>query len=198
MRRIGALILLALALSACAAGSADTELGYISGETFQWFPVEQRQPAPASTGHSLDGQPLALADYAGKPVVLNFWASWCGPCAREAPQIQAVSQSYQGQVQVLGVNLQDKVANAKTFERDLGITYPSFYDPSTKIAASFGGIAPQALPTTLVLDAEHRVAVRHFGAITEAQLRGYLEQVLRGEAGASVPAAGGDLRGEAG
>jgi thiol-disulfide isomerase/thioredoxin len=198
MRHIGALFLLALAVSACASGSADTELGYISGKAFQWFPVEQRQQAPPSTGQSLDGQPLALADYAGKPVVLNFWASWCGPCAREAPQIQAISQAYLGRVQVLGVNLQDKVANAKTFERDLGITYPSFYDPSTKIAASFRGIAPQALPTTLVLDAEHRVAVRHFGAITEAQLRAYLERLMWGEAGAAAPAAGGDMRGEAG
>jgi thiol-disulfide isomerase/thioredoxin len=196
MRRLLALMFLALAVSACASSSASTDLGYIPGKAFQWIPVEQRQPAPASTGRSLDGQPLALADYAGKPVVLNFWASWCGPCAKEAPQIQAVSQSYKDRVQVLGVNVQDKVANAKTFERDLGITYPSFYDPSVKIAASFRGIAPQALPTTLVLDGEHRVTVRHFGAITGAQLRGYLDQVLKGEAGASAPAAGGDLRGE--
>lgn len=197
MRRILALALLAVAVSACAPGSADTDLGYISGKAVQWFPVEQRQPAPASTGRSLDGQPLALADYAGKPVALNFWASWCGPCAREAPQIQAVSQAYKGRAQVLGVDIADQATNAKTFERDLGITYPSFYDPSAKIAAQFRGIAPQALPTTLVLDAGHRVAVRHFGAVTEAQLRGYLEQVL-GEAGAPAPAAGGDMKGEAG
>lgn len=193
MRRVLVLALLALAVSACAPGGADTDLGYISGKAVQWFPVERRQPAPAATGRSLDGQPLALADYAGKPVVLNFWASWCGPCATEAPQIQAVSQAYKGRVQVLGVDIADRVANARTFERDLGVTYPSFYDPSVRIAAQFRGIAPQALPTTLVLDAGHRVAVRHFGAVTGAQLRGYLERVL-GEAGASAPAAGGAAR----
>lgn len=193
MRRVLVLALLALAVSACAPGGADTDLGYISGKAVQWFSVEQRQPAPAVTGRSLDGQPLALADYAGKPVVLNFWASWCGPCATEAPQIQAVSQAYKGRVQVLGVDIADRVANARTFERDLGVTYPSFSDPSVRIAAQFRGIAPQALPTTLVLDAEHRVAVRHFGAVTGAQLRGYLERVL-GEAGASAPAAGGAAR----
>jgi thiol-disulfide isomerase/thioredoxin len=183
MRRILALVLLVLAVPACASSSASTDLGYIPGKSFQWFPVEQRQPAPAITGPNLDGQPLALADYAGKPVVLNFWASWCGPCAKEAPQIQAVAQAYKDRVQVLGVNIQDKITNAKTFERDLGITYPSFYDPAVKLAASFRGIAPQALPTTLVLDAEHRVAVRHFGAVTAAQLRSYLDQVLQGTEG---------------
>jgi thiol-disulfide isomerase/thioredoxin len=182
MRRVLALTLFALAVSACASSTADTDLGYIPGKAVEWFPVEQRQPAPVTTGRSLDGRPLALSHYAGRPVVLNFWASWCGPCAREAPQIQAVSRAYTGRAAVLGVDIQDQVTNAKTFERDLGITYPSFYDPSVKIAASFRGIAPQALPTTLVLDAKHRVAVRHFGAATEAQLRGYLEQIL-GEAG---------------
>ena len=190
MRRILALILLALAVPACALGSADTDLGYIPGSASQWFPAERRQAAPATTGESLDGRPLALADYAGKPVVLNFWASWCGPCAKEAPQLQAVSQSLGDRAQVLGVNIQDRIPNARTFERDLGITYPSFYDPSVKIAASFGGIAPQALPTTLVLDAGHRVAVRHFGAITGAQLHNYLERVLgeqaQGEAGGGL------------
>ncbi|MGH8896089.1 MAG: TlpA family protein disulfide reductase [Egibacteraceae bacterium] len=190
MRRVLVLALLVLAVSACASGGADTDLGYISGKAVQWFPVERRQAAPAATGRGLDGRPLALADYVGMPVVLNFWASWCGPCAREAPEVQAVSLGYEGRVQVLGVDVADQVANARTFERDLGVTYPSFYDPSVRIAAQFRGIAPQALPTTLVLDAEHRVAVRHFGAVTGAQLRGYLERVL-GEAGVPAGAAGG-------
>jgi thiol-disulfide isomerase/thioredoxin len=124
-----------------------------------------------------DGR-VALHELRGTPVVLNFWASWCGPCATEAPQIQAVSREYAGRTQVLGVAIQDRVANAKTFERDLGITYPSLFDPSVRIAAQFRGIAPAALPTTLVLDAEHRVAVRHFGAITADRLRTYLDSVL--------------------
>ncbi len=167
-------------LSECASSSASTDLGYIAGEAVQMFPTAQRQPAPSIEGTSLHGQALALAEYAGKPVVLNFWASWCGPCAVEALDLEAVSRAYGDRVQFLGVNVQDKASNAKTFERDLGVTYPSFYDPSTKIAAQFRGVAPQALPSTLVLDAEHRVAVRKFGRITEAQLRGYLEQVLEG------------------
>ncbi|MGH8906387.1 MAG: TlpA family protein disulfide reductase [Egibacteraceae bacterium] len=135
----------------------------------------RREQAPAVSGETLDGQPLALAAFAGRPVVLSFWASWCGPCATEAPQIQAVSGAYAGRVCVVGVDVQDRVANAKTFERDLGITYPSLFDPSARIAAQFRGIAPQALPTTLVLDAAHRVAVRHFGAVTAGELRGYLD-----------------------
>jgi thiol-disulfide isomerase/thioredoxin len=178
MRHILVLILIALAVTACSSNAGEIELRYIPGEGQQVIEPAQREPAPAIRGETLDGQPLALADYAGMPVVLNFWASWCGPCATEAPQIQAVSGEYAGRTQVLGVAIQDRVANAKTFERDLGITYPSLFDPSVRIAAQFRGIAPAALPTTLVLDAEHRVAVRHFGAITADRLRTYLDSVL--------------------
>jgi len=179
MRRLVVLVLVVLAATACASSTGTTELGYISGQGQAFIEPAKREQAPAASGESLEGEPLALADYAGMPVVLNFWASWCGPCATEAPLIQAVSQEYAGQVQVLGVDVQDRVVNANTFERDLGITYPSFFDPAVRIAAQFRGIAPQALPTTLVLDAQHRVAVQHFGAVTASELRAYLDAVLR-------------------
>jgi thiol-disulfide isomerase/thioredoxin len=178
MRRVVALILLALAATACSSRAGGVELGYIPGEGQRFVEAAKREPAPAIIGETLDGQRLALAEYSNKPVVLNFWASWCGPCATEAPQLQAVSEEYAGRVQVLGVDVNDRVASAKTFERDLGIVYPSLFDPSAGIAAQFRGVAPQALPTTLVLDAAHRIAVTHFGAVTAVELRSYLERVL--------------------
>ncbi|MGH8931542.1 MAG: TlpA family protein disulfide reductase, partial [Egibacteraceae bacterium] len=165
MCRLIAFVLAVLAAAACSSSSGTTELGYIPGQGQAFIEPAEREQAPVVSGETLDGEPLALSDYAGMPVVLNFWASWCGPCATEAPLIQAVSQEYAGRVQVIGVDIQDRVANANTFERDLGITYPSLFDPSVRIAAQFRGIAPQALPATLVLDAQHRVAVQHFGAV---------------------------------
>ena len=171
MRPTIAVLLLALLAPACARGSAQAAPTVI--------PPDQRRPAPAIAGQGLDGEPLALADYAGTPVVLNFWASWCGPCVTEAPQIQTVADQYAGRVQVLGVNIQDTVPSARTFERDLGIAYPSFFDPSVQIAARFQDFLPTAPPVTLVLDAEHRVAVQHFGAVSAEELRFYLDQVLR-------------------
>jgi thiol-disulfide isomerase/thioredoxin len=178
MRRLLLLVLFAIVASACATDAGTSELGYIPGEGATVIPAEQREPAPPVAGQGIDGEPLTLANYRGMPVVLNFWASWCGPCATEAPQIQTVADQYGGRAQVLGVDIQDTVPSARTFERDLGIRYPSFFDPSVEIAARFRGVAPQALPTTLVLDADHRVAVQHFGAVSAVELRAYLDAVL--------------------
>jgi hypothetical protein len=74
--------------------------------------------------------------------------------------------------------VKDDVANARTFERDFGITYPSWQDPAAAIAASFGGIGPAALPSTILLDRDHRVAVRLFGAVSGARLAPYLEELV--------------------
>ena len=139
---------------------------------------DEREAAPEVVGETIHEQELALADVAGTPVVVNFWASWCGPCAREIPELVEIAAEYDGQVQLIGVNVQDHRTNAASFERDQSVTYPSWFDPSATIAAAFGGIAPEALPSTLLLDAEHRVAVRLFGAVTAPQLRGYLDDIL--------------------
>lgn len=92
----------------------------------------------------------------------------------------AIAEQYGPQgVHVVGVNVKDQsVANAKSFERDHGITYPSWHDEAAVIAASFGGIGPAALPSTILLDADHRVAVRLFGAVTARQLAPHLEGLL--------------------
>jgi thiol-disulfide isomerase/thioredoxin len=126
------------------------------------------------------GERFALADHLGdRPLVVNFWASWCGPCVAEAPELRNVALGYaDAGVRVVGVNVKDSLVNARRFESDLGIPFPSWADPSSEIAAAFGGIGPAALPSTLILDAERRVAVRLFGAVTFTQLRGYLDPLL--------------------
>jgi thiol-disulfide isomerase/thioredoxin len=157
------------------------------------LPAEDRPAAPEVVGETLDGDQLALADVPG-PVVVNFWASWCGPCVTEAPELRNVALGYADQVSVLGVNVRDTPTNARRFEADLGIPFPSWSDPASEIAASFGGIGPAALPSTLVLDADHRVAVRLFGAVTYSQLRTYLDPLLE-EAGVAVGTAPGPAGG---
>jgi thiol-disulfide isomerase/thioredoxin len=151
-------------------------------------PADDRPPAPELVAETLDGEMLALAELTG-PVVVNFWASWCGPCVAEAPELRNVALGYADRgVSVVGVNVRDTPVNARRFESDLDIPFPSWLDPSSEIAAAFGGIGPAGLPSTLVLDADHRVAVRLFGAVTYTQLRGYLEPLLE-EAGRAEEAA---------
>lgn len=166
-------------ISGCTLGSAAADGdGFVSADGTTDFAVEQRGPAPDVTGPTLDGEQLALSDVDG-PVVLNFWASWCGPCAREAPHLAAIAEEYGPDgVSVIGVNVRDTRANATAFEREYGITYPSWDDESAQIASQFGALGPAGLPSTVLLDAEHRVASRLFGAVTARQLAPRLDALL--------------------
>ncbi|MPZ86621.1 MAG: redoxin domain-containing protein [Nitriliruptorales bacterium] len=166
--------LLALLLAGCsllpAAGSE---------EPVVVFAPDERVGAPEIAGETIKGEPLALADFDG-PVVLNFWASWCGPCRTEAPHLNAVETAYADRgVSVLGVNTKDpNLVNARTFAQDNGLVFESWYDPEQAIAAQFGASGPRGLPTTIVLDAQHRVAARYYGAITGATLGSRLDELL--------------------
>jgi thiol-disulfide isomerase/thioredoxin len=168
MRPLLLLLVCALA-AACAGGDARAS---------ELLPPQDRQPAPEIERETLDGDVLALADVDG-PVVVNFWASWCGPCVAEAPELRAIAAEYEADgVSVIGVNVRDNPTNAKRFEADLDIPFPSWSDPASEVAAAFGAIGPAGLPTTLLIDAEHRVAVRLFGAVTANQVRQFLEPLV--------------------
>lgn len=172
----------ALAVAACTPGSSQESGvgGFVAARGGNFIELDQREPAPAVRAETLDGETLDLADLEG-PVLVNFWASWCAPCAQEAPHLQAVHRAYGPRgLHVVGVNVRDNAANARSFERDFGVGYPSWFDRPGSIAAAFGGIGPAGLPSTILLDAEHRVAARLFGAVSGARLAPYLEALVDG------------------
>lgn len=180
MRLLLCILSLTLLATGCATGNAtESEGDFVAGDgSVRTFSPAEREPAPAVTGTTLDGEALDLADLEGI-VVVNFWASWCGPCATETPHLVAIANEYSDRgVSVLGVNVKDQPANARSFEREFSVPYPSLYDEAAAIAASFGGIGPAALPSTIILDAQHRVAVRAFGAVDAAKVSRYLDALL--------------------
>lgn len=165
------LVLLVAVCALTVACSSDSESGEV-------IPVEDRQPAPDIVAETLEGDELALADLDG-PTVVNFWGSWCGPCAQEAPQLARLHQFYTDKgVSFVGVNVRDDRKSAQRFVEEVGKPYPSWFDQPGEIAAEFGGVGPAAMPSTLLLDAEHRVAVRFFGAVTYAQVQQRLDPLL--------------------
>jgi peroxiredoxin len=128
------------------------------------------QPAPEFSSFDLDGRPVRLADFRGKVVLLNFWASWCAPCRQEFPRLAAVHGSRGGDVQVLGVLFDDSRASARGFVREHGGTWPSVVDPDHKVADAYGVRKKPGIPLTWVIDREGVARARHIGLLTTTDL----------------------------
>jgi len=152
------------------------------------LPVEDRRPVPDLTLPVLavDGPvELSLADLRGRVVVVNFWASWCGPCRIEQPDLNAAAGLLPpDEVVLLGVNIEDTAANARAHLREYDVPYPSLFDPVNDLAGRFDGIGARTIPTTLFLDREGRVAARVLGVTTLGEIVGLADAVAV-EAGAS-------------
>ncbi|TDC21530.1 TlpA family protein disulfide reductase [Streptomyces sp. 8K308] len=179
-----------LLLGACSGGEGGSTSGdgtnYVegTGEITQVAAAE-RTEAPDLTGETLDGEEISLSDYRGEVVVLNVWGSWCAPCRAEAPHLVAAEEATADQgVRFLGLNTRDlSVDNALAFERRYEIGFPSFYDPNGRLIGEFpnGVLNPQAIPSTLIIDREGRIAARALRPLTDDDLLAALEPVIAEE-----------------
>ena len=125
----------------------------------------QLVPAPDFTVYDGDGNAVHLSDYVGKPVVMNFWASWCGPCQMEMPDFQAKHEELGGEVQFLMINMtggRETLDSAQKFIAEQGYTFPVFYDTDSDAAITYGAYS---LPTTYFIDAEGNAVAQATGAI---------------------------------
>jgi peroxiredoxin len=149
----------------------------LSTVTFVASPVPQDRPAPAFRLPALSGTgSVSLAQYPRTIVVLNLWASWCGPCRQESPDLESVWRLFGSlNVQFLGVDEQDSRASAGAFVTEFGLTYPMAFDASGTLATSYGAIG---LPSTYVIDGSGTIRFRFLGRVDPADLRSVLHQLL--------------------
>ena len=144
---------------------------------------EAREEGPLDVEAPLLGdreQQFALRDVLGQVVVVNFWGSWCGPCRAEQPELNDAHEVLaDAGVVFVGVDvLEDSEANGLAHEREFSMPYRSVWDPDASYAARFGGIGAAAIPTTLVLDTQGRVAVRLIGETDALEVIAAVEPLL--------------------
>jgi thiol-disulfide isomerase/thioredoxin len=130
-------------------------------------------PPPLAKNFSLaqlgrPGSRLTLASYAGHPLIINFFASWCPPCRRETPMLAKWYLSMHGRVRVLGIDSNDETAPAQRFVQEAGVHYPVAFDPYPATATTSYGVL--ALPQTFFLNARHRIVLHVLGPLTTKDL----------------------------
>jgi thiol-disulfide isomerase/thioredoxin len=135
------------------------------------YPIAQRHAAPKLTGQGLTGGSLSLYGLAqGKVVVVNVWASWCGPCREESPMLAKSAKVFAAQnVVFVGVDEQDAQADGRAFALSTGMSYPNFIDRDGALLRKLP-MLPQGIPSTVVLDKHSRIAARVIGPLTATTL----------------------------
>ena len=188
--RIAAALVALLILAACARTGADEQsrsagqVGYPDvPRNLTRVPPDQRKELPTVSGPVLgSNQTISTQDYRGKVVVINVWGSWCPPCRKEAPDLQSASVETKDVAQFVGITSKDyDPAPAEAFVRSFEITYPSIYDPTGRVLLAFAGdLPPSAIPSTMIIDREGRLAVRVLSEVSKITLVDMINDVADG------------------
>lgn len=134
------------------------------------------RPAPGFILTTFKGDKISLADLRGKPVVINFWASWCPPCRIEAPLLERTWRAYKDRGLIfLGINIQDRQEDALNYMREFDITFPNGPDPTGEIAIDYG---VSGLPVTFFIDRKGQVVRRWVGAVENSVLTSAIEEIM--------------------
>jgi cytochrome c biogenesis protein CcmG/thiol:disulfide interchange protein DsbE len=140
--------------------------------------IAKGQPVPAIQGTALDGSPIDLASRRGHPVVVNFWASWCGPCQQEMPLLARKAQEHAGSgLEILGVLSDDTAANGKAFETTYGATWPSVFDGDGSIKKAYQVIGR---PQSYFIDKDGILRSIQIGYLTDADFERQLAMISGG------------------
>src|SRR3954454_10737593 len=142
--------------------------GVVAAEVLTAGSGSSARPAPELPSQVLSGKRVDLASLQGKPAVVNFWASWCGPCKEEAPELKRFDEEVGDRATLVGVDWGDAAGNARDFIAKSGWTYPILRDPSQKVGTAYG---LNGLPTTFVLNADGDIVRTLQGPQTVTTLR---------------------------
>ena len=167
---LGALILAIIAVGSAYLSSRAEARG---GNEPIAAPVTNSQ-APDFHLQTLDGTPVELADFKGKAVLINFWATWCGPCRQEMPLIEKYHQKYPDDLVVLAVNNDEPASDVQAYVNDMKLSFRVLLDPGEKVENIY---RIHAFPTSIFVDSQGMIRYLHIGVLNEGQLVQYLQGV---------------------
>jgi len=169
------LVFLTLALTSCSGGgSSSTQESFVSGSgAVTLIKSPDRIQAPVLAGMTLSGTNYSYGF--GRVTVVNVWASWCAPCRAEIPTLIALSKKY-SEVTFIGILTRDNPPTAEAFQRRFKIPYPTLIDDAILLGFK-GSLAANAIPSTVVIDRNGKVAGRISGEVTVAALSELIEKV---------------------
>lgn len=177
--RAAALAVLALSLAACAPKPVTnvSAQSHEDGDGASLKDPAKRNPAPPFELKDVNGKPVRLADFKGKVVLLNFWATWCGPCKFEIPWFIEFQKTYKDRgFTVIGVSLDEEGWEAvKPYLEAKQVNYPVVIG-SEEVDQKYGGI--ESLPTTFLLDRDGRIAATHIGLVSKKQYEDDIQKLL--------------------
>lgn len=137
------------------------------------------RPAPSFALADLDGNPIRLSDLAGRPVILNFWASWCGPCVEEFPLLERAQKEHAADgLAVIGVVFQDRSEAARQFMQRMNASWPAAMDPGGSVSTAYGVLAP---PTTFFIARDGTVVDLQVGQLSRDTLERQVAATLAKE-----------------
>jgi thiol-disulfide isomerase/thioredoxin len=167
---------LALVVAACSGSDGHADTG-LSDEALATTVAVDEHPAAPPTGFAMfDGTSATLADYGGKPLVVNFWASWCPSCVAEmAAAFKPAQERVGDDVAFLGLNIQDDRADALRLVEETGVLFDLGDDPLGDLYVELGGIG---MPFTVFINTDGRIVEQHNGPLTEAQLLDLIEEAF--------------------
>lgn len=180
-RLIGCAVALAVTTWVAVGWSDPPQTGRAAGDSvIQQYPRGERAEVDEFSGRLLDGVRFSSGDLRGRVTVYNVWGSWCVPCRIEAPALIEVAERFGDDVSFIGINVRDGLAAAKAFERNEAVPYPSVRadDSSAALLAFPNSLAVAAVPTSIVVDRQGRIAARVVGPTTYSTLKGLVEDVL--------------------